>query len=31
VIYFSVIVSALPLGIEIVVGTSDNYEDCAIG
>jgi hypothetical protein len=31
VIYVSEIVSALPLGVEIGVGTSDNHKDCAMG
>jgi hypothetical protein len=31
VIYLSVIVSALPLGVKIGVGTSGNRNDCAMG
>jgi hypothetical protein len=30
VIYFSVIVPALSLGVKISIGTSDNYKDCVI-
>jgi hypothetical protein len=30
VIYFSIIVSALSFGVELDIGTSDNYKDCAI-
>jgi hypothetical protein len=31
VIYFSVVISALPLGIEVGVGISDNCENCKMG
>jgi hypothetical protein len=31
VIYLSVIVSVLPLGVEIGVGTSGDHKDCARG
>jgi hypothetical protein len=30
-IYFSVVVSALSLGVKAGVGTSDNSEDCVMG
>jgi hypothetical protein len=30
VIYFSIIVSALPLGVEVCIGTSGNCKDCAM-
>jgi hypothetical protein len=30
VIYFSVIVPALSLGVKVGIGTSDNCEDCAM-
>jgi hypothetical protein len=31
VVYLSVIVSALPLAVEIGVGTSSNHKDCVMG
>jgi hypothetical protein len=31
VIYFSVIVSALPLGFEVGIGASDDCKDCTVG
>jgi hypothetical protein len=30
VIYFSIIVSALPLGVKVSTGTSSNCKDCAM-
>jgi hypothetical protein len=29
-IYFSVVVSALSLGVKVGIGTSDDYKDCAM-
>jgi hypothetical protein len=29
-IYFSIIFSVLPLGVEVGIGTSGNYKDCAM-